>query len=208
MAEKKIEHVFIDSVECKRCSTCQEFKPLTKFGKNNNKAYWDGLQNCCRDCRKKYKTDPKKRKQYWVNNRDILLEKKKEYKDKHRKEISQKEMKYKKERKRVDVGYRIRHNLGRRICYAINGKDKSKTTMELLGCSVDYLKKHLENNFTPEMTWDNYGTYWHVDHKIPCAEFDLSDPDQQKICFHYTNLQPMFWRDNLKKNRKLDWTIQ
>ena len=53
------------------------------------------------------------------------------------------------------------------------------------------------------MNWDNYGV-WHLDHIIPCARFDLSDPEQQKICFHYTNLQPMWGEDNMRKGAKLN----
>ena len=53
------------------------------------------------------------------------------------------------------------------------------------------------------MNWENYGV-WHIDHIIPCARFDLSDPGQQKICFHYTNLQPMWGEDNLKKGARLN----
>ena len=51
------------------------------------------------------------------------------------------------------------------------------------------------------MTWDNYGSYWHVDHIIPCCKFDLTDPEQQLKCFHYTNLQPLEATANLRKNR-------
>jgi hypothetical protein len=64
--------------------------------------------------------------------------------------------------------------------------------MELLGCTIDFLKEYLEARFLPTMTWENYGTLWHIDHIIPCASFDLRDLEQQKACFHYTNLQPLF----------------
>jgi len=52
------------------------------------------------------------------------------------------------------------------------------------------------------MTWSNYGKGWHIDHIKPCASFDLSNPEQQKICFHYTNLQPLWAIDNIKKGAK------
>jgi hypothetical protein len=52
------------------------------------------------------------------------------------------------------------------------------------------------------MTWDNYGPVWHVDHKRPCASFDFSDPVQQRLCWHWTNLQPLFAAENLSKGDK------
>lgn len=70
--------------------------------------------------------------------------------------------------------------------------------MELVGCSIDKLKQHLESKFTEGMSWDNYGD-WHVDHIKPCASFDLSDPEQQRLCFNYKNLQPLWAADNLSK---------
>jgi hypothetical protein len=62
------------------------------------------------------------------------------------------------------------------------------------------LIKHLESHFTEGMNWDNYGVYgWHMDHIIPCAAFDLTKPEDQSKCFHYTNLQPLWAKDNLSK---------
>lgn len=74
----------------------------------------------------------------------------------------------------------------------------------LLGCSSQQLREHLERQFLPGMTWDNYGKHgWHVDHVRPCASFDLTDPEQQHQCFHYTNLQPLWAADNIRKGAKV-----
>ena len=85
-------------------------------------------------------------------------------------------------------------------CFKKN--QKSDTTMKLTGCTLEKLKKHLENKFEDGMDWNNYGV-WHVDHIIPCAKFDLSNPGQQQICFHYTNLQPMWGEKNMQKGARL-----
>lgn len=85
---------------------------------------------------------------------------------------------------------------------ALNGKTKSNNTIRLLGCSLDELRDHLERQFSEGMTWDNYGD-WHIDHRLPCASFDLSNPDEQKVCFNYTNLQPLWAKDNLSKSDRL-----
>ena len=73
--------------------------------------------------------------------------------------------------------------------------------MFLIGCEVDYLMFHIQNQFTKGMTWNNYGL-WHIDHKRPCASFDLSKPIEQQKCFHFKNLQPLWAIGNLRKGNK------
>jgi hypothetical protein len=81
------------------------------------------------------------------------------------------------------------------------GISKAGKTFDLIGCTGDELCRHLERQFADGMNWDNYGYYgWHVDHIRPCASFDLTDPKQQKQCFHYTNLQPLWRADNRAKS--------
>src|SRR6266498_1134630 len=99
-------------------------------------------------------------------------------------------------------GFRLSENLRRRILHALNKGFKSAHTVELLGGPICWLEVHLESLFRSGMTWENYGPVWHVDHIRPCAKFDLTDHDQQRACFHWTNLQPLFAKDNLQKNAK------
>lgn len=102
--------------------------------------------------------------------------------------------------RRKDPLYRIKTNLRARVGKAVRGLDKSATTEELLGCTFEQLRAHLQSLFKPGMTWENMGRNgWHVDHKTPCCAFDLSDPEQQRVCFHFSNLQPLWQLDNLKK---------
>ena len=99
------------------------------------------------------------------------------------------------------LGQRLRN----RVSCALRRKSLKKCykTHDLIGCETEFLKKHLESKFLPGMTWNNYGKNgWHIDHVRPCATFDLSDPEQQKKCFHYTNLQPLWEQDNLTKGKK------
>jgi hypothetical protein len=100
---------------------------------------------------------------------------------------------YKKHKKATDVNYRMRINLSKRL-YGVLHKThvKSASIIELLACDILFFRSYLENKFLPTMTWDNYGTVWHIDHIMPCAKFNLADPEEQKRCFHYTNLQPLF----------------
>jgi len=97
-----------------------------------------------------------------------------------------------------DIEYRMLHLIRNRIYYALSGNIKSKSTADLIGCSIDDLKSHLEKQFTDGMSWENYGD-WHVDHIRPCCSFDMTDPEQQRECFNYTNLQPLWAKDNLAK---------
>lgn len=88
-----------------------------------------------------------------------------------------------------------------RILQALKGESKSASSLELLGCSVAQLKAHIEGQFQPGMTWENRGFRgWHLDHIKPCSKFDLTDAAQQKLCFHFSNLQPLWATANLKKH--------
>ena len=105
----------------------------------------------------------------------------------------------------VDPSFRLRSNLASLINTAIRKQFgvKASRTNELIGCTVTELRQHLEDQFTNGMDWDNYGRNgWHIDHIRPCASFDLSDPYQQRQCFHYSNLQPLWEADNIRKGAK------
>lgn len=103
---------------------------------------------------------------------------------------------------KTDALWRVRKVMRTRIGAAISrcGGEKSKKTMQLVGCSMEELKSHIEKQFKTGMTWSNYGKNgWHIDHIKPCASFDLTNEDQAKACFHFTNLQPLWWFENLSK---------
>ena len=111
-----------------------------------------------------------------------------------------------KKRFHSDPLFRLLHNARNTIWKILKRQNvkKTQTTVELIGCAPEFLKKHLESQFTEGMTWENYGYRgWHIDHIIPCSSFDLSDEDQLKQCCHYTNLQPLWWIDNIKKSNKI-----
>lgn len=96
---------------------------------------------------------------------------------------------------------RVLENLRERLRLLVRKRnvDKAGPTRVLIGCPVHQLQEHLEKQFTPEMNWDNYGSYWHVDHIRPCASFDLSRRKEQHRCFHFSNLQPLEGRENVRK---------
>jgi hypothetical protein len=101
------------------------------------------------------------------------------------------------------MNFKLRTLLGNRIKSALKqqGTEKSLKTMDLISCSMSYLRKHIESQFLPGMNWNNYGKNgWSIDHIKPCASFDLTKPEEQKKCFHYSNLRPLWYSDNVKKN--------
>ena len=110
------------------------------------------------------------------------------------------------ERKRLltDTQYAIAKSIRCRMFLALRRGWKAGSTVDLLGCSTSECMAHLERLFAPGMTWDNWGlgrdnSHWHIDHIRPVSSFDLSDPDEQRRCFHYTNLRPMWCSDNIRK---------
>lgn len=107
-----------------------------------------------------------------------------------------------KERSKVDTAYRIKNICSSRLRKAIyaQGGTKTSRTVDLLGCSPNELRQHLEKQFDSNMTWENYGSYWHVDHIKPCSLFDLTKQEEQYKCFHYSNLQPLEAIANIKKS--------
>lgn len=105
-------------------------------------------------------------------------------------------------RQSSNLEYVMVRRLRSRIRYALKGAQKSKGATALLGCSLPSFLIYLQTRFQPGMTLANYGE-WELDHVIPCALFDLTKPDQQKVCFHFSNIQPMWAADNRKKSARL-----
>lgn len=102
------------------------------------------------------------------------------------------------ERYTTDPVYRLRALLRRRIRKVITHGVKAGSSLELLGCSEQEFKRHIENQFELGMTWENYGR-WHLDHIKPCAAFDLTTERGQKECFNFSNYRPMWSLDNIRK---------
>ena len=119
----------------------------------------------------------------------------------HKADRREKNSMYALRRYHTNINYRLAQLLRRRLRHAIKENIKYINSKLLLGCSIDYLKKYLENKFKPGMSWNNHGK-WHIDHIKPCASFDLSKPEEQRKCFHYTNLQPLWAKDNLIKGSR------
>lgn len=154
--------------------------------------------------KKHQKERNKKTKEYYLANREKILRKQNEYDKSHRPEIRS----YCKERRGWNFQYRLSTTLRSRLVSALrgnlNGKMRAGSAVRDLGCTIPELKLYLEERFQEGMEWDNWGHFgWHIDHDIPLALFDLTNREQFIQAFHYTNLQPMWWKENLNKRKNI-----
>lgn len=217
-------------METKICKKCDVEKKLCEFGILRKNV--DGLRNTCKVCKniddKRYresnkerireikqnwiKTNPDYKKNYYEKNKERLKLESRVYYRKNklkyneqsslwnkvnsekRKEIIKKH----KQKPEINLKEKIRH----RVYLFLKGKnwEKNSKTSEIVGCSSQYLKEYLENQFKDGMTWDNHGK-WHIDHIIPLSSAKTEE-EVYRLC-HYTNLQPLWAKDNLKKGSKI-----
>jgi hypothetical protein len=177
-----------------QCKLCQKFKIERWASKNKShitqyhKDYYQSNKSKVKEYQQQNKIRRAKYMKMWRNKNKSRL---KEYKRNYHNLVESK-----------DINSKLLHNLRSRLQQSIKQNKKWARTMELVGCSVNDLKKHLESKFVNGMSWDNYGrTGWHIDHILPCYSFDLSKEDEQRKCFHYTNLQPLWAVENCRKNK-------
>lgn len=140
-------------------------------------------------------------KNWYEENKEYRKEYLREYREKNIEKIRERKRNYEKNRKDNDPLYKLIANF-RTAIYTVlkeNNMNKYGHYFDILQYSPEELANHLEKQFTDGMTWENYGE-WHVDHIMPCASFDLSDPVQQRTCFRWTNLQPLWAADNIRKS--------
>ena len=187
--------------------------------KARQKRYYEANKEKILEHNKKYYAKNKEKilawnKLYFFKNKEKIKIVQKKWMEKNKEKVAaymkiinatperiQKRVEYTRQQRKINPNFKIRDNIARRVLLALKGEQKSKPTLILLGCTIEELWTHLENKFTEGMTKENHGK-WHVDHIIPCVSFDLTKPEQQAKCFHYTNLQPLWAKDNQEKGAK------
>jgi hypothetical protein len=219
-------------IQTKICSKCKVEKSVECYSKN--KKTKDGLQSYCKDCKnhqfkqyyqknleklREYRQENKEKvrerdKKYRQENTEKIKERKKQYYQKNLEKVreyyqenKEKINKYFRERKKTDPKFKLDKNIGTSIYKCLKSKGLSKREtgwQKTVGYTVEQLKEHLEKQFTPEMTWENHGTYWHVDHIKPKSlfEYDSIDHPEFKKCWSLDNLQPLEAKENMRKNNK------
>lgn len=198
----------IGEEEQKTCTKCKVLKPVTEFYmskylvKNGTKSY---REPSCKDCRRAlFRARAKKRdlKKHAKQMREFRRRRKLgiPYARQTHAEMIAVKTKYSRRRYRTDASFKLKQRLRCRLRNALKGKSKSQSTEKLLGICAEKCRKYIEEQFTEGMSWDTVV----IDHIVPIASFEnLSDPEQQRKCFHFTNLQPMFPLENGKKGAKM-----
>lgn len=178
----KEKQIIIPSDNNLYCIKCKITKSYSEF--RTNACSSTGYFKTCNSCWKPREWNKEKQriseKKYVKNNPDKIREK------------------YKR------VRYIIHSRLNRRIKIALLSTNaaKNNNTMQYIGCDISYLKKWFEFQFTDNMNWNNINE-WHIDHVVPCKEFDLTNEEQQKECFNWQNLRPCMAQENLTKSSKI-----
>ena len=186
------------SMECRKC-----YIKLNDENKVTN-------QKLCRNCNsiicKEYKQKNKEaisiyNKKYKAEHKTEIDKYNHDYNKLNRTTIQKRHTVYLREKRKNDINYKISIACRNRIKKLVKGTHKTST---LIDCSKDILMEWLKSNFTSEMTFENHGSYWHIDHVIPCKHFDLTNEKQLKMCFHWSNLQPLKASTNLSKKDTLN----
>lgn len=184
----------------KWCAKCQSVKSVEDFFANQYKC-----KTCSKAAMKNWLSkNPDHLKNWRQENKDHRAAYNKKWEAENKQRCLERRRKYKAKLRATNPKFNIENALRCRLYNKV--KNKSSSTFDLLGCSIDYFMNYLEGLFQPGMSWDNYGK-WHIDHIRPCASFDLALQAHQEECFHYTNLQPLWAEDNMKKGSSYSETV-
>lgn len=188
--------------ECKDCRKQKYYENHEKSLERRRLDYYKHKEKRLESCKnyyQQYKESIKQKvKNYYHNNKEKVKTRSQEYRQKQ--ENKDRRNQLHKERMKNDPNY----VLGRRLRLKIyklmkqNKVYKNNSSLELLGCSLDYFKQHIENQFKGGISWENIGT-WHLDHYLACSLFNLTKTDHQRKCFSYQNIQPLWESDNCRK---------
>lgn len=181
---------------CKRCNITKECP--------YNRIY-------CRECQNLQSREYKKRnkekiqeynKKYKLENKEKIKEYNKEYNINNRENIQKRQTENSKNRRKVDISYKITINLRNRIKKFFKSNISSS---KYIDCSIETFKNWIEFQFEPDMNFDNYGMLWHLDHVIPCSLFDFSNDIEKYYCFNWSNYRPLYKHKNLSRQNKLNY---
>ncbi len=177
----------------KECKKCKGIKSKTEFYKRKDTP--DNLNRYCNVCCRAEK------KEYYNNNKDLVKEIHTSYRTNNKEKIKVGMRLAMKKHRAKNNNYRLRDNIQTLLRY--HTKNKTQSVIKYIGCTLQEYNDHISTQFKPEMTWDNYGVYWEIDHIIPISSFDLSIPEEANKAFHFSNTQPLTITENRKKSNKV-----
>jgi len=201
--KNRIDGLFSYCKVCKKSVSKKEYEKNKLRILNYQKQYYltktsEIIKRVSNDYIEKKEEKLNYQKDYYQKN----IQKKLDYAKKYRDNNKNKRNAYESKRKKEDVIYKLKHLVRNRIAKFLSLKKitKNNTTFEIVGCKPDELKIYLEQKFIDDMSWDNQGK-WHIDHIIPLSSAS-NEEELYKLC-HFTNLQPLWAEDNIKKGNKL-----
>lgn len=157
-------------------------KGLLGYGKGEKNGMWKGGSATWKERKKAYEL------KYKTQDPERYKERRRQYHQRHKNEAN----------------YILATTIRKRILKLLGKKNNRNSSVDYLGCSIDQLKFYLEGKFKEKMDWSNHGLFgWHIDHIRPLSSFDLSNEQERKQAFHYSNLQPLWAQDNLIKADKI-----
>lgn len=186
------------------CKRCESSKPLSDFKHGKGHCY-----ECQKTMSNEWKAKNKEKvavynKTYKAENKEEISEYNKQYDKANRAAINERVKRNHARLKEENPSFKIACTLRNRIyiLMKINSTSKAAKTLDLLGCEMEFFMEWLAFNFEDGMTFANHGDTWHLDHTVPCSMFNLVDKDEQKKCFHWSNMKPMYANENIAKNNK------
>jgi hypothetical protein len=204
----------MESAPTKICSVCKIEKPVSDFYKHSLSK--DGLRACCKQCfkcsRKKYvEENPSKiqetNKNYTLSHGVVIVERIRKWQKENPERFHKSTQKWENNKRLTDPAFKILQNLRSLMRKHLKGIVKGGHSVELVGMLSKKYFSYLETTFWPGMTSENDGPMkWEVDHIIPLSSFNLTDPEEQKKAFHWSNTRALWKDDNRNKGARLDWT--
>jgi len=206
-------------IDKKKCFDCKVIKPKSEYRKYTDKD--NSYAKTCKKClNEKDKIRKKNLRQHKIETVMIKCEKcneekalkyfaklKKFYKQKiciacYPKFLTEQKTEWCRNESKSNINYRLKKSLASRLRFALI---KNDSTMNYIGCNIQYLREWFEYNFTEDMNWNNYGSYWSIDHIIPVCKFDLTIDDEKLKCWNWSNMMPVTIKYNSSK-KKIDIT--
>ena len=201
----------MEETELKMCDKCAQTKPIDKYRKRSENLYAKTCKKCMNEMDKIRKKNLRQKKAETFlakcekcNEEKVLKDfakLKKFYKKKicnscYPDFLRDQKTEWCRNESKINMNYRLKKSLAARLR---NVLFKTDTTMNYIGCNIQYLREWFEFNFNSEMNWDNYGCYWSIDHIIPVCKFDLTIEDEKLKCWNWTNLMPVTVKYNSSK---------
>jgi hypothetical protein len=178
----------------KTCSKCNEVKANSCF--HSSPITKDGKSPHCKKCSRLAGIEYRKK-----NEEKVRLRKKAEWANRDVEKTRKRKADYVRNRRASDVNFKLRSDLRCRVKLALKNNYKRSSIINYLGADIQTVRDHIERQFKAGMNWQNHGE-WHIDHKIPVSWYNLENDACAKAAFHYTNLQPLWGVDNVKKSNK------